>query len=279
MKAPDTEASTIGSHAGGPASNPDPPSTTTVDTETKKGWFKTFLESSLATAIITGILTSLIAPSIIERSKSADAQAQLKVTTATEERKRQIEVVEKLSGIVWTYRTAANWVVWDRLHGDPISEEAKKHIRDYDDVAARTNREFLTEAFRARMYFDSEAVHNRLIKLFSSLMKIDAQISFLLAEKNRVAKTAITSPKRLYEAKYQPLDSAMPDNTARIIPVGTPQFDEGTSSRPDKAQWKEIEKQITDIEEYNSVLNDLFQLAAHSKPLPDAAKNPSSGVR
>jgi hypothetical protein len=186
-----------------------------------------FLTSPVILAIITALLTSLVAPYIIERTRQSASLIQQERDKQEQIRKTQFEIVENLNRILWTYRTSADFLVYDFRNGQPDENLLKKHIDTYMDVAERTNRELAIEAFRARMYFQNKDVYERLIKGFYSIFKTDAQIS-----------------KQLIDQRYKYVGN-------------NPLIDE---------RWDEIKEQVNgEFESFKILLDELFREIGRSK--------------
>jgi hypothetical protein len=113
-------------------------------------------------SIATALLTSLIAPYVLAWF-GARTQATLR-----EDEKRakiaatQFEVIEAFNAAFWKYRQAAGYLIWDFWSSESNKPLVDRHRREYEDAARAANIELLTQAFRARMYFNDTKLYNEL---------------------------------------------------------------------------------------------------------------------
>lgn len=178
------------------------------------------VSSPLLLTITAGLLTSLIAPYIIERSKEKAAVIQQENEKRDTIRKTQFEIIEKLNTLMWGYRASAEFLIWDFVHDEPDKAMVKKHIEDYDKLTSATNRDYNAEAFRARMYFNDPQVYELLMGMYDKLDNLDNRINNQMISQNK---------------------------------------DPGIRNADTDEQWKQIQKQLyQNIDETKVVLNKLF---------------------
>jgi hypothetical protein len=132
--------------------------------------------STLIIAFVTALITSIVAPLAVEWFKGRTVQHQLKEEKRDRIVKTQFEVVEKLNQILWAYRTSASFLVSDYINGQTDEALFKKHIQEYEEVSANTNKELAIEAFRARMYFQNDDLYKRLMDVYADIFRTDYRI-------------------------------------------------------------------------------------------------------
>jgi hypothetical protein len=136
-------------------------------------------------AITVGLLTSLIAPSIIQVSREKAAAIQQENEKRDTIRKTQFEIIEKLNNLMWGYRASAEFLIWDFAKVEPDKALVKKHIDDYDQLTRAMNRDYNAEAFRARMYFNEPQVYDLLMVMYHELDMLDGEIIDQMSEQGK----------------------------------------------------------------------------------------------
>jgi hypothetical protein len=144
--------------------------------------------STVATVIIslvTAVITSLLSPYLVERWKDADLRHQLDRAKQEKIMATQFDTVERFNAMFWRYRQAAGFLMFDFTHGQS-DKLLERHLKEFEDLSAEANREMPVQAFRARMYFDSIYVNNKLFKIWRDIFTgVDDEISRqLLQDKN-----------------------------------------------------------------------------------------------
>jgi hypothetical protein len=134
----------------------------------------------LLLAIIAGLLTSLVAPYIIERTRENSVLIRQKEEKQDQITKTQFEIIEKLNTLLWNYHFTVGVVKQDFIVGQPDNELLTKHKKDYDTVVDTIFKNLAIEAYRARMYFDDEALYKRLISIITKVSAIDYKIVQLI---------------------------------------------------------------------------------------------------
>lgn len=124
--------------------------------------------------LLSLVFATLLAPFVLSRIQ----QNQQKYDEIT---KKQFEVVERINRLSQTYNTAVGLLVFDLTDYKTDKAILAKHLRQYDDVAQETKREFAFEVWRARFYFNDPNVHKELNWLTSSIAgdpkrSVDTQI-------------------------------------------------------------------------------------------------------
>ncbi len=128
-------------------------------------------------SIATALLTSFLAPFLLERWKDADLARQVEKEKQDRIVATQFEIVEKYNEMFWHYRQAAGFLMFDFTHGQS-DELLKRHRKEFEDISAEANREMPTQAFRARMYFNSIYVNNKLFGIWAGIFNgVDDEIS------------------------------------------------------------------------------------------------------
>jgi len=185
--------------------------------------------SPLVITLIAGLLTSLIAPYIIERTRQKSALVQQASQKQDAITKTQFEIIEKLNTILWNYRSSAEFLIWDYLDGHADPKTVAQHIKDYDTNTRTTNKNLNTEMFRAKMYFDDQKIYDELIELYKALDDLDNEIN-----------------------KQINVQEKIPGRTADDF----------------KQKWEEIHTLLDkDIEKIKAVLSDLFIRVGQPQPL------------
>jgi hypothetical protein len=136
-------------------------------------------------SILTALLTSFFAPYVLERWKNAEAARQLEMAKQDKIIATQFEIIESFNALLWRYRQAAGFLMFDFVNGQS-DELLRRHLKEYEDASAETNRECPRQAFRARMYFNSIYANNKLFEACALIFNtVDDHISrLLLMEKN-----------------------------------------------------------------------------------------------
>jgi hypothetical protein len=137
--------------------------------------------ATIILSIITALLTSLFAPYVLERWKDVEAAHQLEKAKQDKIIATQFEIVESINALLWRYRQAAGFLMFDFVHGHQSDELLKRHLKEFEDASAEANRECPRQAFRARMYFNSIYVNNKLSETCRNIFDgVDDHISNLL---------------------------------------------------------------------------------------------------
>lgn len=169
---------------------------------------------SLTTALIAAVIT----PYLTQYFKNEESTRQLEKTKREKIIATQFETVEKFNSIFWRYRQAAGFLAFDFVH--PQSDELlKKHLKEFEDASAEANREMPTQAFRARMYFNSVCVGNALIVVSRAIFKsggVDDQISRQLLIDQSKIHLADTSSQKAWGSIFEEIDRAT-DATERNL--------------------------------------------------------------
>lgn len=214
------------------------------DTKPKSLWIE-LLNNATVVAIMVGILTSLLAPYLIDRAKAAEANTQQRKEQAERKAKTQTEIVENLSRILFSYRTSANYLAYDYAEGQSDPKLLRKHIDSFDDSSIALNKEFRMEAFRARMYFNDQTVYSKLIDEWSRLVKIDTRISQLLQ-------------KQHYQITPRSISDTQTDSP--FLRVGSPSaLNSQEPKNENYEEWHKIMDDLQDFDSIDTVLNNLFQ--------------------
>src|SRR6185312_8953725 len=120
--------------------------------------------SPWATVLIsigTAILTTVLAPYLIESIKTKESEQQRERDKRERIISSQFDCVEKSSAVFWKYRQAAGFLMFDFVNGQPDKALLKQHIKEFNDLSIAANGDLPAQAFRARMYFNSEYVYQR----------------------------------------------------------------------------------------------------------------------
>lgn len=169
------------------------------------------LKHPLFLAIVAGLVTAILAPYIIERTKSKISRHEKIITT-------QFEVIETLTTLSFEYFIAAKFVVTDFSQGQTNSELLARHLHDYDRIAEQTLKGHLTQAYRARVYFGDPAVYETLQELSERVSYIDRDIIILLSRLEHTPK----SDDEVAQSEWQRISNEL-DNfklaTERILEV------------------------------------------------------------
>lgn len=131
------------------------------------------LNKPIVVTIFLAILTAIVAPYLIERTKS-------NISKQEQIQQMQFEVVENLCRLSFQYYVIAQFVKLDFYMGQPNEELLNKHLEDYDSIAEQTIREYLIEAYRARMYLNDSNLYYRLNEVWLSMLGVDGRIYFFL---------------------------------------------------------------------------------------------------
>jgi len=131
---------------------------------------------TILVAFITALITSFVAPLVLEMWKKRVVEQQQEKERQDKIVKTQFEVVENLNRILWTYRASANFLVSDYKDKQTDNEIFKKHIQTYEEISVYTNKELVIEAFRARMYFQNNDLYEKLMKMFGELFDVDYRL-------------------------------------------------------------------------------------------------------
>jgi hypothetical protein len=129
-------------------------------------------------SLVTALLTSLIAPSLLETLRERNAAQERLREKEQRILATQFDIVEKYNSVFWKYRQAAGFLMFDFTHGQADGALLRKHLREFEEASAEANRELPMEAFRARMYFRNEEVYDRLRGTFEKIFYgVDDHIS------------------------------------------------------------------------------------------------------
>jgi hypothetical protein len=115
--------------------------------------------------VVIAVLTSLIAPYLLESHKEKQALHDKEAEKHERIVSTQFEIVEACSETYWKYRQAADFVVFDFEFGQPDGPLWERHWSDFQRVAAEANSQLPIQAFRGRMYFGSTEVYQRLLNI------------------------------------------------------------------------------------------------------------------
>jgi hypothetical protein len=128
-------------------------------------------------SVATALLTSLLGPFLLEHSKDLEAMRQREKESQDRVIATQFEIVEQFNRTFWRYRQAAGFLMFDFVHGQS-AELLQRHLKEFENASAEANREMPTEAFRARMYFKSIYVNNKLFAIWADVFAgVDNDIS------------------------------------------------------------------------------------------------------
>lgn len=184
------------------------------------------VSNPLLITIIAGLLTSLIAPYIIDRFREKSALLQQAAQKQDAITKTQFEIIEKLNSILWSYRASAEFLIWDYLDGHVDNKTLAQHIKDYDSNTRTTNKNLNAEMFRAKMYFDDQTIYEKLKELYKALDKLDDEINKQINLQNNPNKTADDYNKKwqeIHELLYEDIEKIETVLSELFAEVGRPQ--------------------------------------------------------
>jgi hypothetical protein len=189
--------------------------------------------ATIVISMVTALITSVLAPFFVELWKDRDLSRQL--DRAKQERiiATQFDTVERFNAMFWRYRQAAGFLMFDFSHGQS-DELLKRHLKEFEDVSAEANREMPTQAFRARMYFRSVYVNNKLFTIWANIFRgVDNEISQqLLNDQNTVHLRDQTSVNSWLKISEEINDTMLSSQTALnevYQLIGKPNIDEAMS--------------------------------------------------
>jgi len=115
--------------------------------------------------VVTALLTTLIAPYLLESLKEKQARRDKEAEKQDRIVSTQFEIVESSNEIYWRYRQAANFVIFDFQNGQPDGALWESHWSNFQKASETANSQLPIQAFRGRMYFGSNEVYERLLKI------------------------------------------------------------------------------------------------------------------
>lgn len=144
-----------------------------------KATFIKFISSPVIIAFVTALITSLVAPYLIQLRKERVTELQQEKEKNNQILKSQFEIIENMSRNIGDFRQAAEFLIFDYQNGQPNEDILKRHIQHYDEATASATKGLSIEAFRARMYFQDSGLFYKLMgtfgDLFKTLNRIDRQ--------------------------------------------------------------------------------------------------------
>ncbi len=144
-----------------------------------------FLRSPTMAAIVAGVFTGFLGPYLLEEAKSNSVRQYIQQYQHQAIVDKQLEVLEHANHTLWNYRTAAYFLVFDFINGQPNQTALVAHLVDYEKTARSANTELGASANRAEFYFKDNDVRDQLYTVFTELFEIDTRIYLQLDAQDR----------------------------------------------------------------------------------------------
>ena len=136
------------------------------------------VSSPIFLALAVAVLTALIAPYLIERTKANISRREKIVAT-------QFEIIESLTVISSRYVTSAKFVVTDFSAAKVIRKDLETHRSNYEVTIEETLRNCQVQAYRARIYFADPKIYGMVMKIYEEIAAVDLAILQMVDQLDR----------------------------------------------------------------------------------------------
>ena len=124
-------------------------------------------------ALSVALLSALIAPYVIERTKANISRREKIVTT-------QFEIIESLAALSSRYVMSAKFILSDFSSGKLLGKAFETRLLNYEVATEETLRGSQVQAYKARIYFVDATIYEMVMDLHQKIASVDVSVLRLI---------------------------------------------------------------------------------------------------